>query len=156
MNGTTILPGSEEGVISNWGYGMTSTMDQQEPKMRIGKFDPAPSRQDNLVMGDRRIYFEKSKPQYDMLGQEAFVSVLNYGVSNTGNTSQIALQNTIGINKALQEAKGKVLVFPAGRYLVSDTLLIPGGSRLVGVLWSQIVATGPQFGDEYKPKVLAQ
>jgi hypothetical protein len=156
INGSTILPGGGEGTITNWGYGLRSTMESQEPKMASGKFDPAPSSLNELVTGDRRIYFEKSKPQYESFGPERFLSVLEFGVSNTGDTSQIAAQNTIGINKALQAAKGKVLVFPAGRYVVDNTLLIPAGSRLVGVLWSQIIATGPQFRDQYKPKVLAQ
>jgi hypothetical protein len=155
MNGTTILPGGE-GVIYSWGYGRRSTGEQQEPQMAAGGFDPTHTRHPDLVVGKRKNYFEKSKPQYEKEGPGAFVSVLDHGVSNTGTTAEVARLNTIGINKALRESKGKVLVFPAGRYLVDGTIIIPGGSRLVGVLWSQIIATGPLFRDQYKPVVLAQ
>jgi hypothetical protein len=104
---------------------------------------------------DGKNYFERSKPQYEGLGRNNFLSVLDprYNVKNdmTGSAT-----NAKGINKALEDAsrENKILVFPAGMYVVEDTINVPVNTKMVGVLWSQIMATGSLFQDEKKPKVL--
>jgi glucan 1,3-beta-glucosidase len=100
-------------------------------------------------------FFEKDKPQYEKLASSDFINVLDYGVSNTGQSPQ---GNVEGINKALQvsASQGKVLVFPAGIYQVDDTIIIPKGARLVGVLWPQIMNYGPLFESAVKLKFLAK
>ena len=62
------------------------------------------------------------------------------------------------INRALETAadKNQIVIFPAGIYVVDDTITIPVNSRIVGALWSQIMAYGPRFSDLNQTKVLAK
>jgi hypothetical protein len=48
----------------------------------------------------------------------------------------------------------KILVFPAGVYKVDNSIFIPPGARIVGTLWSQIMATGKAFSDPQNARVL--
>lgn len=41
-----------------------------------------------------------------------------------------------------------------GSYILTDTIHIPSGTKIVGQAWSQLVASGPKFQDETKPHVL--
>jgi hypothetical protein len=45
------------------------------------------------------------------------------------------------------------LVFPAGIYTIDDTLTISPGSKIVGILWPQLMAVGKAFKDKNDPRV---
>jgi hypothetical protein len=51
---------------------------------------------------------------------------------------------------------GSVVFFPAGIYLVKNTVFVPKGSIIVGEGWSQIMATGSSFADPTKPLVMVR
>lgn len=51
---------------------------------------------------------------------------------------------------------GGVLYFDAGSYVITDTLRIPPGSKIVGELWAQLVARGPKFEDMANPRPMVQ
>ncbi len=53
-------------------------------------------------------------------------------------------------------AQGKVVYVDGGAYLLSDTLTIPPGSRVVGECWAQFVASGPKFMDQAQPRPLVR
>jgi hypothetical protein len=46
------------------------------------------------------------------------------------------------------------LFVDAGSYIITSTVTIPGGSKIVGETWSQLVAAGSYFGDAKNPKVM--
>jgi hypothetical protein len=48
------------------------------------------------------------------------------------------------------------LVFPAGIYAFDDTIKIPANSRIVGILWPQLMAVGKKFEDVNDPHVFVQ
>lgn len=48
------------------------------------------------------------------------------------------------------------VVFDAGSYFITNTLTIPAGTFIVGELWSNIVATGPNFANVNSPRVAVQ
>ena len=50
-----------------------------------------------------------------------------------------------------QYAGCKIIFFDAGTYLVSDTILIPAGTQIVGEAWSVIAGTGGKFFDYANP-----
>lgn len=146
-----ILEGGSKAIVS-WGLGRRYTKDDMSGSIWVG--DMAPPRKDpNLLEGNR--FFEKSKPQYHQAVAPDFLNVLDFGARNDGIYPN---DNAKRINQALSEAAGKnkILVFPAGIYKVDNTLFIPPGSRLVGFLWSQIVAIGLAFGSDQELKVLAK
>lgn len=49
-----------------------------------------------------------------------------------------------------------IVFFPFGSYVITDTLRIPVGSRIVGQAWSQIMAKGAKFQDALNPRVAVQ
>ncbi|TFB00197.1 Glucan 1,3-beta-glucosidase [Trichoderma ghanense] len=65
--------------------------------------------------------------------------------------------DTKNLQKIINKAAGKnVLFFPHGTYLVSDTLVVPPGSRFHGEVWSEISATGNKFKNANKPVAMVQ
>ena len=51
------------------------------------------------------------------------------------------------MQNALNNNKNKIIFADAGVYLLTDTVVIPAGSRIVGEAWTQFAATGSKFGD---------
>jgi hypothetical protein len=151
-NGKIILPGGSK-IIKSWALGRRYTDDH--PKGILAAGDLPPPRKDKSLLYGNDVFFEKQKPQYFNKERTDFLSVLWFGAKNDGvypNT------NTKNINKALQDAArlGKILVFPAGIYKVDDTIHIPPGSKIVGALWSQIMAVGKNFENMAKPRALVR
>ena len=74
-------------------------------------------------------------------------SVKEYPVHGDGKTDDTG---NLGII-IRQHAGRKVLFFPHGTYIVTDTLSFPVGSRVIGEAWSTISATGARFSDSQAP-----
>lgn len=47
-----------------------------------------------------------------------------------------------------------MIFLDAGFYIVSSTLTIPAGTRLVGEAWSVLAGKGPAFQDQTNPQVV--
>ncbi|KAL9078318.1 MAG: hypothetical protein Q9157_002749 [Trypethelium eluteriae] len=104
-----------------------------------------------LTDGDG-LYLAKSQPQYIEYGADSVVSVKNVGARGDGQTD-----DTAAINAALKANAGcKITYFPHGVYLVTDTIYVPPGSRIVGEVWSTISASGKAFANERDPHVMFQ
>ncbi|KAJ4347892.1 uncharacterized protein N0V89_009264 [Didymosphaeria variabile] len=113
----------------------------------------ATKRPSNLLGSDGK-YYERSKPQYEGLSADQFLSARTLGAKGDGKTD-----DTKALNDALQKAKtgGKVLFLDAGYYKVSGTVYVPAGSKIVGeALSSVIMANGPFFGDMENPQPVVQ
>jgi glucan 1,3-beta-glucosidase len=95
------------------------------------------------------------QPTYEEYGAEQFVNVKDvegHPVAGDGVTDDTRnLQAIVNIN-----AGCKILFFPHGTYLVTDTLQFPPGSRVYGEGWSVISASGAKFADEENPQPLIQ
>jgi glucan 1,3-beta-glucosidase len=80
-------------------------------------------------------YFARNRPQYEDIPSRLFSSVRDFGAIGDGHTD-----STDAINKALSaNAYRRVTYFPAGVYIVTDTLRVPVGSRIVGEVWSTVM-----------------
>ena len=66
--------------------------------------------------------------------------------------------DTAAINQALKDATAvnAIVYFPHGMYIVTDTIFVPNGARIVGEIWPQIMASGPKFSDINNPHVMFQ
>lgn len=151
--GETIFPGSQgQTYFKSWGMGSRCSSKSGKCTIQTGLIDPAPRKPANLLDSDGNI-FARSKPTYSDKGLGDFVVVTSKGVKNDGTGDQAD-----AINKILTDAasSGKIVYFPAGIYLVEDTIEIPVGSIIVGEAWPQIVGTGSKFQDESQPKVVVQ
>ncbi|KAH8667649.1 exo-1,3-beta-D-glucanase [Tricladium varicosporioides] len=106
----------------------------------------------SLMGGPNGGYLERSKPQYADLSANSFISA-RLATSGDGSTD-----DTFGLNLILSMAKdlNRPLYIPMGSYVVTDTIHIPVGSRVVGECWSQIVAQGANFQDASNPHVMVQ
>lgn len=110
---------------------------------------PAP-----LLVNDK--YFTKKQPTYAEFSKEDVVNVKTvpgYTVKGDGVTDDTAALNEILIQNA---QNCKITYIPYGVYRVSDTLIIPVGSRVVGEAWSVISAFGKNFKDETRPRAVVR
>lgn len=55
--------------------------------------------------------------------------------------------DTVAFQRALDSTVGKILFVDAGSYILTGTITVPVGSKIVGETWSQLVARGSYFGD---------
>ena len=62
-------------------------------------------------------------------------TVTNLPVRGDGITD-----DTANINSVLLQCVGKVVYFPAGTYMVTDSLIIPPGSRIVGDAYASAIS----------------
>lgn len=53
----------------------------------------------------------------------------------------------------MQYARDKIIFFDAGTYIITDTITIPAGARIVGEAWSTIMASGKKFENQADPRV---
>lgn len=143
------------GYVRQWGLGWRYNGNIGGGENTQGPMSPISNKPRSLLASGK--VFERSKPQYEKLGQGGFLNILGFGAKNDGSPSS-APGNTKAINDALRvsAALNRVLLFPAGIYLVDNTVNVPVGARLTGALWSQIMATGVSFGNPNKPKVFVK
>jgi glucan 1,3-beta-glucosidase len=138
--------------IESWAMGRRYDWENQKGRRVNGRLTP-PRKDKSLLFGNDWKWFEREKPQYAGLDAGQFLNVLDFGVRNDGVLDP---KSTKGINEALERSANekKILVFPAGVYKVEDTLFVPPGARMVGVLWPQIMATGNNFNDASSPRIM--
>jgi hypothetical protein len=55
--------------------------------------------------------------------------------------------DTSAVQSALNAAVGRILHVDAGTYILTRTVTVPSGSKIVGETWSQLAASGSFFGD---------
>ncbi|KAL2869545.1 glycoside hydrolase family 55 protein [Aspergillus lucknowensis] len=146
-NSSTILEGTD-GTIEAWGQGHRYTPDGPES---FADTITANKRPESLVQGDR--YYERSKPQYTSESASSFSSVRDGGAKGDASTDDTeALQSVIDD----AASSGKIVFFDAGIYVVTKTLQIPAGSRIVGEALPVILSSGDFFNDMENPKPVVQ
>ncbi|KAF8310395.1 exo-beta-1,3-glucanase [Clavulina sp. PMI_390] len=96
--------------------------------------------------------FGRARPQYQDYAASQFQSVKSAGARGDG-----VADDTAALQAVIDAHWGcKIIFFDAGIYLVTDTLKIPAGTRIVGELWSIIQASGLRFTDQAHPRVMVQ
>lgn len=149
-NNRTALAGTPtNSYIAAWGEGHEYT--PNGPVVFQGFIQPV-SRPVSLLQSNGR-YYAQSKPQYQQYPVKDFVAARNYGATGNGHTDDTAaLQHAVLV--AAQE--NKILFVNQGDYLVSKTIYIPAGSRIVGESYSVILSYGSYFDDMQHPKPVVQ
>ncbi|KAH8803084.1 putative exo-beta-1,3-glucanase [Xylogone sp. PMI_703] len=100
-------------------------------------------------------YVAVAPPTYKEYDVSQFLNVKSvpglpvFGDGQTDDTNNL---NTI----ISQNAGCKILFFPAGTYLVTNTIFFPPGSRVVGEAWSAISATGGNFFNPSAPTTMVR
>ena len=87
--------------------------------------------------------------EYDVSQVVNVKDVAAHPVAGDGSTDDTASLQAI-LNDAA--TKGQVAYFPHGIYILTDTLLIPPGSRLFGESFTELSGSGSKFKDAKNPK----
>ena len=143
--GSTALEGtSGTTTIAAWGEGHEYT--PTGPKRFQGPITPN-SRPASLLKDGK--YYARSKPQYGDVPVSSFVTVRSAGAKGDGVTDDTdALQRII--NSAT--SAGNIVYFDAGTYVVTKTIDIPAGAKLVGESYPVLLSSGSFFNDMSNPK----
>ncbi|KAI3316936.1 glycoside hydrolase family 55 protein [Xylariaceae sp. AK1471] len=141
---------SSSGLIDQWAIGpiyegSTSARSFSQGG-KIGSY-----RRDVSLLDGQGKYFQRAKPQYEDQAASAFMHTKDLGCAGDGSTD-----DTAAFQSAIYASLGKILFVDAGSYILTSTITIPSGAKIVGETWSQLVASGPYFSDASKPKVLVQ
>ncbi|KAK7023972.1 pectate lyase superfamily protein-domain-containing protein [Favolaschia claudopus] len=137
-------------TIESWAQGNVYKGTSAEGKYTQGTI-PAPPKPAVLLDGSGKI-FGKTHPQYAAYSVSEFVSVRDQGAKGDGVTD-----DTKALKAVFDTFAGcKIIFFDAGTYIVTSTLQIPAGTRVVGEGWSVIAGKGATFQDVNSPKVVVQ
>lgn len=155
--GATLLAGSGGSTaIAAWGIGKrydTSNSEASGVWQDGTAYPRAPVITGSLLKsaGNQQSgFFERSKPQYEALPASSFLNVKLAPYNAVGDGTH---DDTAALKSALltSASGGKIVWIPAGVYLVTDTVLIPSGAKVVGQSWSQIMGSGAKFQDINNP-----
>ncbi|KAI8337583.1 pectate lyase superfamily protein-domain-containing protein [Chlamydoabsidia padenii] len=145
-HGDVFLAGGN-GVIQSWGSGSLYTGTDGSGNLQRGDLPTPPTKSPQLLSLDGVSFYARSRPQYEHYDVSSFVSVLDSGAVGDGVTD-----DTAAIQKVIDDNAGcKIVYFPAGTYILSNTVVVPPGTRLTGELWSVLMAKGDVFQDKTRP-----
>jgi glucan 1,3-beta-glucosidase len=135
----------------SWLKGNKYAAGATSPKIASGELIPTP-RGASLV-NDKGAFVTVVPPTYQYLTMAQVVNVKEHSVAGDGTKDDTAAIQAV-INTAA--ANNQLVFFPYGTYLITDTIKVPKGSRLVGEAWSQLMASGSKFADIKHPKPMIQ
>lgn len=99
--------------------------------------------------------YKRRRPTYASLdlSRTQVLNVRDFGARGDGS-----MDDTGALNKVLEMAANlsAIVYVPSGVYIVTNTVRVPLGSRLVGQAWPVIMATGSKFADAESPLVAVQ
>ena len=142
--GTVLQGSSGSTIVSAWGEGHSYT--PNGPTYFEGPIS-ANNRPPSLLSGST--YYSRSKPQYESVAASALLSARSLGAKGDGQAD-----DTGALQAAIYAAKfqDKILFLDAGDYVITSTLYVPGGSRIVGEAYPVILASGSFFTSSSSPK----
>lgn len=149
--GSVLLAGYTDATyVKSWGMGGAYLDETGTRQFITGDISPYPDASPSLLTPNGQ-WYTQSKPLYTGTSDSEVIVATQEGISNdmTGDQSS-------AINSMLAQNVGKIIFFPAGIYLVQDTVFVPMGSIIVGEGWSQIMATGSKFADPTNPHVMVR
>lgn len=147
---STLLEGGSL-TIEAWGNGHRYAADGSGPDNTAGPLD-APNRPAALLADGGR-YYTRSKPQYEDVAASSIVSARSEGAKGDASTDDTAALQA-AIDKAA--SAGQILFLDYGLYVVTDTLVIPPGAKIVGETFPVILSSGDAFNDVNNPKPIVQ
>lgn len=149
VGGAVVLKGGTT-TIESWGQG--NVFSGTNPTGTFTQGNIAAANKPSVLLDSAGRVFGKTHPQYRDYAVSQFVSVKDHGAKGDGKTDDTAALRTI----LDQFAGGKIIFFDAGTYIVTSTLTIPAGTRLVGEAWSVIAGSGSKFQDQNNPQVVVK
>lgn len=130
--GQTLIAGGSSVLIDSWDFGLVSNS-SKESTFATGQSIPVMNRTQSLLStaegATTNNLFIRRRPTYTDIAQSQIFDVTAYGVVGDGVTD-----NTAGLNSvfAIAANLSSIVYIPFGVYIVTDTVHIPLGSRIVG------------------------
>ena len=147
----TVLAGSTgKSTIAAWGRGNSYTSTSTAPEFIEGPITPN-TRPEDLVAGTH--FYERSKPLYADVPASEFISARDAGAKGDGETDDTNILNAL---IAGATASGKIVFLDYGLYVVTGTIHIPAGARIVGEAFPIILSSGSFFADAKDPQPVVQ
>ncbi|KAH8880986.1 pectin lyase-like protein [Thozetella sp. PMI_491] len=92
-------------------------------------------------------FFERTRPQYESTSASQVLRASDFGAKGDGISD-----DTEALRSLLKASTSdNIVLINAGSYIITDTIDIPNGARVVGQSWPELVAFGPKFGDALQP-----
>ncbi|KAK0103224.1 hypothetical protein ONS95_005259 [Cadophora gregata] len=148
-SGAVLLATPASGTVKHWAVG--PAYHKAGPDFSLGRKADNSFRRVPELLDSKGAYFERARPQYQDRPVGDFVHAKNFGAKGDGKTD-----DTAALQRALYESQGKILVLDAGSYILTGTVVVPLGCKIVGETWSQLMASGSYFQDAMNPKVMLQ
>ncbi|KAB5517285.1 pectate lyase superfamily protein-domain-containing protein [Coniochaeta sp. 2T2.1] len=130
-SGATLLAGGTI-KVDHWAlgpvYAGSTTARTFSTGAKIGNY-----RRSSVLINDNGAYFERAKPQYEDVLVSSFLHVREFGAKGDGSND-----DTAAFQQALYASQGKILFVDAGAYILTSTITVPSGSKIVGETWSQL------------------
>ncbi|KAI2907774.1 CAZyme family GH55 [Aspergillus niger] len=152
--GKTLMAGGSNVPVFSWGFGRVVTTGA-ESTFYNGQDIPRTNRSVPLTTIGyiEPNFYLRRRPTYRDIGMSQVINVKDWGAAGDGKTDDTAVLNSI-LDRAANMSS--IVFFPYGVYIIRDTLRVPVNSRIMGQVWSQIMATGPKFQDEQNPHIAVQ
>jgi glucan 1,3-beta-glucosidase len=99
---------------------------------------------------EKPLYFTTGKNQYEDVSAGNVVQ-MKWFAAGDGVTDDTAIFQDVLL---LYSSPDYVIFIDAGSYILTGSIIIPSGARIVGQAWSQLVASGAVFEDVTDPQVL--
>ena len=156
VSNKVLLAGGASVLVDSWGFGLMSNAAGNATFVN-GAPIPAMNRTAEFLSTTlayvKPNLFTCRRPKYDNIGTAQIIDVKALGAKGDGATD-----DTSALNSILSAAANmsSIVFFPFGVYMVTDTVKIPVGFRIIGQAWSQIMGTGPKFQDANSPQPIVQ
>lgn len=143
-SGSTILTGS---VSNTWVYGNAYAPGSSSTARQTGTVYTTSRPASLLSNGKYLALAPRTYQEYDVTQFVNVKTVTGYTVYGDGSHD-----DTNNLNSIISTYAGcKILFFPRGVYVVTNTLFFPAGSIVVGEAWSTITASGNNFKNANSP-----
>ncbi|RAL17631.1 putative exo-beta-1,3-glucanase [Aspergillus homomorphus CBS 101889] len=151
LNGKAVLTGS---VTNTWVHGNLYSGGATSPAYEQG-LDVTTART-RVLLDSNGKYFTMAPPTYSQYSSNQVINIKS--VSGLPVLGDGATDDTANINAILAQYAGcKIIYFPAGTYIVTDTILVPSGSIIIGDAFaSAISATGSNFYNPNSPTTMVK
>ncbi|KAL4918595.1 pectate lyase superfamily protein-domain-containing protein [Aspergillus aurantiobrunneus] len=141
LDGKAVVSGS---ITDTWVHGNLYAAGNAEMQ-RVNNQRVTTERSSALLSGGK--YFTKSAPTFQEYSTSQVLNIKSvqgrpvYGDGETDDTQNIN-------NILAEDSDCRVIYFPAGTYMVTDTIFVPAGRRIVGDPYASIIsAVGANFKD---------
>lgn len=152
-----LVAGGNQVILDSWGFGLLSNATGEQSTFVNGDTIPAMDRPKEFLGKSydnmKPNLFTRRRPKYYDEPRSNIMNVRTLGATGDGSTDDTAVLNSILEGAANTSS---IVFIPHGVYIVTDTLRVPLGSRIIGQAWSQIMGKGKAFSDEMNPKAVVQ